>query len=240
MYENNKNVYFSSDWHLGEEKYTEQGYPTHSYLSNLSVSEKINLCKKLVSDLPENSKIYFLGDAIVDPNYLHVFIDMFKKQSNKIFILGDKEYQTLPIKYNLPVEETIRNLVKGGWEVVYDTTININGNKSLLTHKPLDAKKKLVNGNIEADMVICGHIHGIWRTQKMDIPFLNVGIDAWCNQLVSLEWVNYQYDAVDKGYYDGNCFINLDMLGHTMSKSLEKTPIKPDVWEIKGQSRLGL
>jgi calcineurin-like phosphoesterase family protein len=194
-----ESLYVSSDWHLGE---SNNDPSKHSYLSNMSEGEKITLCWDLINSIPSNSTFIFLGDAAVTVNDTNLFLSSFweveHKNVNMVFIKGDKEgpQQDLMIK-------------KYKWTYADNIVVNIDGIKNLLIHKPVDAMYMIDDG-LEVKMVLCGHVHGIWRTQQYKgIPFINCGLDAWCNQLVTGKWIEHQRIAVTKNYYDKNCFINL-------------------------------
>jgi hypothetical protein len=73
-----------------------------------------------------------------------------------------------------------------------------------MAHKPVD-----LMGYAQHMPSLCGHVHGIWRTQCMPNgePIINVGIDAW-GGLVSEKFILHQYDAITKGYYDQNARVD--------------------------------
>lgn len=202
-------VFITSDWHLGEEK----AENNHSFLSDIGVEDKKILCRSLIDNLPSNSKIIFLGDAAISEESLNEFITYFDipKVIDKTFILGDKETEFLPNKKDLPLDKIKNILEDNGWKVFDKLISNVGGKVTLIIHRPTDAIKELTD---DIEMVLCGHVHGIWRTQKIlkdnkEIPIINVGIDAWANQLVNQVYIEHQYNAVKKGYYDKNCFINI-------------------------------
>lgn len=202
-------LFITSDWHIGEEK----AVNTHSYLSNIGDNEKTEMCRKMIENLPNNSNVIFLGDAAVSRESLKTFIDIFDTPNikSKTFILGDKEIEFLPNKKDVSLKEVKDKLEKNGWNVFDKLVTVIDGITTLIIHKPVDALNEIEDNT---DMILCGHVHGIWRTQKVlkegkQIPIINVGIDAWANQITNYDYIQHQYNAVVKGYYDQNCFINI-------------------------------
>jgi calcineurin-like phosphoesterase family protein len=191
---------FSSDWHIGEVAAPNN----HSYLSHATPTERL-LNAFLNPSFDKDDTFYFLGDSSVSKEGLDAFLELTNKTlpKNKYFILGDKETDLLSFKLNIPVVEILRD---NGWIVKDKLEIVIGDIKFKLSHKPTSLINEQYDGGF-----LCGHVHGIWRTQKTNngIPIINVGIDAWANEFVTEDWILHQYNAVTKGYYDNNCFINL-------------------------------
>ena len=188
---------FTADWHVGELPAAN----THSLLrvkpNEVLVEEWINLVN---SKLTEEDELWFIGDLAINLDDL----DFIKRINAKlIVILGDKELENKNFSYNEFLQKKAEITNEKDFIYFLRKEIEINGITFQVMHKPVDCLK--------TDMPsICGHVHGIWRTQKSNTgqPLLNVGIDAW-GQLVTEELIMHQYNAVIKGYYDSNCFINL-------------------------------
>lgn len=186
-------IWFTADWHVGE-----QSAPnTHSFLrprpTEVMVEEWLRDCHAKIA--PEDTLV-FLGDAIIDLHHIEVLRNL-PDCSFKLFIRGDKEERFNHLAFDaecLSVGfDTVHNSY-GGWPIGEHTFY--------LAHKPTDC---LLHADHQP--ALCGHVHGIWRTQRMPNgqPIINVGIDAW-GGLVSGEMIAHQYDCVTKGYYDKNCF----------------------------------
>lgn len=190
-------TYFSADLHNGEQPTPN----THSFLrpgnTNELVLQWIKQCQQTLK--PEDTLV-LVGDLAIQLADLDVYAQL--PACRKILVLGDKEYANK----NFSREECLAKLASMGTfdSIVAYTTVTIGDVEFFVSHKPTDC----FNQPLPA---ICGHIHGIWRTQKMNNsqPIINVGADAWGFQLVSEEYLMHQYTAVSKGYYDNNCFINL-------------------------------
>jgi len=52
---------------------------------------------------------------------------------------------------------------------------------------------------LETDMILCGHVHNLWKhTFIEDIPVINVGVDVWDYQPVSINSILKYYESVKK------------------------------------------
>lgn len=188
--------YFTSDWHHGEEKLPN----THSYLRTVTGQELFKFMIKQVKKLSASDTLVFNGDVAITLEKFAEVSDAFKTcRCKKILIIGDKENAN---KNFIFTELESLGLLNCFDNVELDTSINVNDISYYVVHKPLD-------GLSLNKPVICGHIHGVWKTQKMpnNNPIINVGIDAWVNQLVTESYIQHQYNAISKGYYDKNCQI---------------------------------
>lgn len=190
-------MYFTSDWHIGEE----QNPCTHSYLrpypTSIMVQYWLQQCHERLK--PED-ELVFVGDVGITLADLGVLRSL--PECEKILVLGDKETNSAHFTLS---EYEVRNRELGIFNSVTDTlTLEINGRDYFVAHKPEDCLPYCASENMAA---ICGHVHGIWRTQRLPngLPIINVGIDAW-GGLVSEDFIDHQYDCVTKGYYDVNCF----------------------------------
>lgn len=195
-------VFFTSDWHAGEvpERMKIPFEATHSFLrpkrTDVLVAEWMEECTQKIS--PEDTLI-FLGDLAIQLEDLAIYMQLPK--CRKILIMGDKEYANK----NFSREEFLaKNQELGLFDEVYEEVILILPQEDqkiswYLAHKPEDSLKQELPS-------LCGHVHGVWRTQAMPNgnPIINVGVDAW-GALVELKHLQHQYNAVTKGYYDRNC-----------------------------------
>lgn len=190
--------WFTSDWHAGEVAAPQNHSFCRPRPTNIMIMEWIKECR---AKLTPDDELWFVGDLGLQLSDLPIYKKL--PECHKILVLGDKEYNNVHFsQQEFAREEASLHLFD---EVHRFHHVEIDGIQFFVAHKPEDC----MNVNSPA---LCGHIHGIWRTQKMNNgqPIINVGIDAW-HQLVSEELIMHQYHAVMKAYYDGNCFINLDL-----------------------------
>lgn len=190
--------YFTADWHAGEEKEKVPFFPaTHSYLrpkeTSAMIQDWLDQCHKKIGPSDE---LYFLGDLGLQLHDLDVYSQL--PTCRKTLILGDKEYASK----HFSVEQLHEKLsdMEIFDHISYDGVVNIQGIEFFMSHKPSECLQ-------QDSPALCGHVHGVWRTQEMPSgqPIINVGIDAW-GGIVSEDWIIHQYNAVKK-YYDSEAII---------------------------------
>jgi calcineurin-like phosphoesterase family protein len=178
--------YFTSDWHVGEDQLPN----THSFLrprpTELMVEEWIQHCHAV---LTPDDRLICLGDMILELKDFWV-LEALPMCKAKLLVLGDKELQHNKLAVQEKVQTAGFTMVAESW------SLPIAGRDWFLSHKPSDC----FNQSLPA---LCGHVHGIWRSQRMPNgqPIINVGIDAW-GGLVSEKFIAHQYDAITKHYDD--------------------------------------
>lgn len=184
---------FTADWHANELPAPH----THSFLRGDNTN---NIIKKLIAKINEINpeEVVFVGDVSVDIQGFEIL----KKINPKIrlvLIIGDKESSSRNYSFQDLKASGALDIFA---EVCESKIININGIDFAVAHKPVDVL------DFEGPS-LCGHVHGIWRTQKKPNgqPIINVGMDAWSLEPVSEEWIMHQYGAVTKGYYDKNALV---------------------------------
>lgn len=199
------NIYFTSDWHAGEipQKINFPFETTHSYLhswrTDKLVEDWLEECHKKI--LPEDTLI-FLGDLAITLEDFSFYQKL--PPCRKVLILGDKEYAS----QNFSREDFLaRNHELQIFDEIYEEAILSlpQGNEKIswyLAHKPEACLK-------QNHPSLCGHIHGVWRTQAMPNgnPIINVGVDVW-GHLVEVWHIQHQYNAIMQGYYDINCRVD--------------------------------
>lgn len=192
--------YFTSDWHAGETPGAVPFFPgTHSFLrphsTDVLVEKWLEECNAKIK--PEDT-LYFVGDLAINLKDLIVYRQLPK--CKRVLVMGDKEYKNK----NFSQEEFVATIgeLKIFDEVVTSTTVQIAEQEFFVSHMPVDCLG-------QDKPSLCGHIHGVWRTQAMPNgqPIINVGIDAW-HTIVTEEFIMHQYNAITKGFYDKNCRID--------------------------------
>ena len=187
------NIFLTADIHIGEA----QTPNTHSFLrpkpTPVMVEELVEQCHKLIT--PSDTLIV-VGDVGITLNDLATCMRF--PDCKKILILGDKEYASKHFTLDTFMLENERLGIFD--TVVSQAQMRIANDNYFLSHKPLDC----IQQNMPA---ICGHVHGVWRSQKLPSgqPIINVGLDAWCGGIVSEEFIAHQHDAICNRY-DSNCF----------------------------------
>lgn len=196
-------LWFTSDWHAGETADKVGYFPeTHSFLrlqsTDILVKEWIQECNKKIT--PKDT-LYFVGDMAITLNDLDIYKEL--PACTKVLVLGDKEYANK----NFTKEEFMKRIHELDiFHIICQKTgVVIDEKLYFISHKPSDC---VTHGGSHTP-AICGHVHGVWRTQRMpnQQPIINVGIDAW-HCLVSEEYITHQTNAILKNYYDDSCIVD--------------------------------
>ncbi|MDR2540726.1 MAG: hypothetical protein LBD11_02860 [Candidatus Peribacteria bacterium] len=193
--------FFTSDWHTGEVPENVPYFPaTHSYLrpqrTDVLISQWIQTCHEKVDS---SDTLYFLGDMAIQLTDLEVYKDL--PACHKVLVMGDKEYASKHFREEQFLEEIKKLDIFN--EIIKNGEVRVGEVDWFMSHKPTDCL-------LQEKPALCGHVHGIWRTQAMKNgqPIINVGVDAWFG-LVSEDFVIHQYNAITKGYYDRDARIDL-------------------------------
>lgn len=192
--------FFSADLHVGE--IPAPGNP--SYYRGFSPEElQRHFLAQCHAQIGINDELYLLGDLITDAKYLQFYDQL---PDCRLFIIcGNKEqhienfadeaFKRLPNHRN-------RLEVFTGFQFV-----GIGGRTWHIAHRPKD-----VIGFSVPMPALCAHAHGFWRTRQLSNgePLINVGIDAWCGNIVSEKIIQLQYEGVTSGKF--NHILNLENL----------------------------
>lgn len=190
--------YFTSDWHLGENRIGINGKPNLFYRPFTSIEEQNRtiIDNFLTSGFKDGDELWHLGDVVYEwseevEDYLSLVRDEFPNSKFNL-VIGNYD------------EDKMDNLVNYFDESYHDAAILIEVEESAhsvyLNHYPKICVKEM-QYNIY-DFYITGHIHGLWKFQK---KMVNVGVDAWHFKPVSEEEVEFCMIACEK-YYDNNVF----------------------------------
>lgn len=71
-----------------------------------------------------------------------------------------------------------------------------------MQHQPRIRQEEV---SIDTDLVLCGHVHELWRTKEIDypqkkstLPMINVGVDQWDYMPVSIDEIVKLYHKIKK------------------------------------------
>lgn len=191
--------WFTSDWHLGEEP----ARNTHSFLrpKNFNIGLPDNL---IWPDYNEITEFYFLGDMAVDLPNLELGCRWIRdKLPNTClhFVYGDKETNNKNFRAEQAKEIIDKYFDHHGYVDYLTTMLEDNMVTINLVHKPEDISNNAFHN-------VVGHIHGTKRIERLPNTrlFINVGIDAWCFQIVPEDWITHQIIAGTR-FYDENIFL---------------------------------
>jgi calcineurin-like phosphoesterase family protein len=184
-------IYYTSDWHLGEERIGINGKPNLFYRPfNSIVQQNDTIMNNLYAVFKDGDTLWHLGD-VVNGNLENAesrLKEMKNKYPNSAFnlIVGNYDEDKLEMlsKYFNIHEEYVFTK--------YNVFVYLN-------HYPAKCIVKNRGG-----LSITGHIHGLWKVQE---NLINVGVDAWHFRPVSEVEIEFCYNAM-KNFYDDNVFTN--------------------------------
>jgi len=180
--------YFTSDWHLNEDRIGINGKPNLFYRPFNQIDEQNSaIITELVdSKFEDGDELIHLGDVVYKTDKestvaLKYIRDKYPK-SKFTLILGnydEDKFEYLSIFFD---------------EILKDKVIKIQNREYYLNHYP---------GNcLDVEFAITGHIHGLWKVQK---NMINVGVDAWHFRPVSEDEIDFCRTACEK-HYDKHVF----------------------------------
>ena len=186
--------WFTSDWHLGDDR--------------IGINGKLNLFFRPFESVGEqNERIVFN------------FIESGFEDGDELWHLGDVLYNTEPIQYLDWIRDSFPNskfnLIIGNYDedklgilekyfdnIYQDAAIYVDESFVYLNHYPRNCIKTMEEMKETYDFCITGHIHGLWKVQK---GMVNVGVDAWHFKPVPETTIDFIMNACKK-YYDENVF----------------------------------
>lgn len=189
-----RKIYFTADWHLGDERIGVNGKPNLFYRPFRSVDDQhLAIIKGIQeSGFQDGDTLYHLGDVMVvdDMRCDNVLLYIQKLFPNSDFTL---------IRGNYDTDDRVNRMKWFFNDIREDITLDcFSSGFAYLNHYPI----KCLEGMQDARIGITGHIHGLWKVQK---HLINVGVDAWHFQPVSEDTIQFCWDAMDK-HYDTNVF----------------------------------
>lgn len=182
-------IYFTSDWHIDDHrldllirKYDSVDEMNVAILRGLGDEFKLN----------PPTRVYMLGDVMYPIASTCWIMELFRvlyPECEFVLIVGNHDENKLDVLRPY-FDEVHQSLI-----------IDIDGLTVYLNHYPLSCKDVLQR-DPTIDFAITGHIHGHWRCQP---KMINVGIDAWALRPVSIDMIQFYWNAM-VNHYDGNVF----------------------------------
>lgn len=191
-------IYYTSDWHLGENRIGIDGKENLFYRPFSSVEENNRtIMQNLFSCFRDGDVLWHLGDVIVgdienSESYLKQMKDMFPHSEFNL-VLGNYDIDKIELlsKYFKNIHNDF-NL------------ISFNNNLTIyLNHYPTKCKEKLKTMDKQYQFCITGHIHSLWKVQR---NMINVGVDAWHFKPVSHPEILFCWNAMNN-FYDDDVFV---------------------------------
>ena len=178
-------TYFTSDWHLGEDRIGINGKPNLFYRPFDSIrTQNDTIVRNFRNVFNDGDVLWHLGDVLYDKEDIYRLEDLKHFYPNSKFHLIIGNYDEGKMAYLDRVFDSIQ----------HEAEIEVKGKKYYLNHYPSKC--------VSAEFAITGHIHGLWKVQK---NMINVGVDAWHFKPVSEDELDFCRTACEK-YYDVNVF----------------------------------
>ena len=179
--------YFTSDWHIGDDRLGINRKPNLFYRPFKSVEEQDYTIMENMSIVKDDDELYVIGDVVYDIDFIHMLSEL--SACKKILIMGNYD------------EDKIEHLKFYFDEIRHNKTIKLGGYTVELNHYPKNCVEVLSRTEC-ADFAITGHIHGLWKVQR---NMINVSVDAWHFKPVSEDEILFCYNAM-LNHYDDNVF----------------------------------
>jgi len=187
-------VYFTSDWHLGEDRIGINGKPNLFYRPFQSIAQQdFEILKQFKqSGFKDGDTLYHLGDVIysLSNSSRSVLKDIRNSYPNSELILIKGNYDTID---KMPILNSFFDKVLDDEMLDY-----FNFGLCYLNHYPTKALDLMK----DAKLGITGHIHSLWKVQR---DLINVGVDAWHFKPVSEKDIEFCFNAMQK-FYDNDVF----------------------------------
>lgn len=189
-------IYYTSDWHLGDDRLGTQGKPNLFYRPFTSVEESNRtIMDSLYKEFKDGDILWHLGDVIVgdikaSEAHLEQMRSMYPNSQFNL-ILG-----------NYDTDKT--NLLSRYFDSIHEdyNLVSFSDNLMIyLNHYPSKCKVKLEE-DPDYTFAITGHIHSLWKVQRR---MINVGVDAWHFKPVSHSQIMFCWNAM-QNHYDENVF----------------------------------
>lgn len=210
--------WFTSDWHLGENRIGIDGSPNLFYRPFRSVyRQNLGIYANFVqSGFKDGDELWHLGDVVYDWNFHSTMFEL-----NADLFLRELRKEFPNSKFNLVIgnydEDKLDRLGEFFDSILLDWswTDLLDLGPVYMNHYPSKCKKELESptnlprrisentfSSEKYSFAITGHIHGLWKVQR---NMINVGVDAWHFRPVSEDEICFCWNAV-QNFYDENVF----------------------------------
>lgn len=191
-------IYYTSDWHLGDDRLGINDKPNVFYRPFSSVEENNRvIMKNLYNVFKDGDILWHLGDVIVDDlegseaNLMQMRSMYPNSQFNLVLGNYDTDKTDLLGKYFHNIHEDFNLLSFSDNLLIY------------LNHYPSKCKEKICNESGEYTFAITGHIHSLWKVKR---NIINVGVDAWHFKPVSHNEIMFCWNAM-QNHYDNDVYL---------------------------------
>ena len=175
-------IFFTSDNHFGETRIGRGFNPFFRPFNSVRQQNEF-MITRINACVSRHDELYHLGDVAFNIEGLSCLSEI--RCKNLTLIKGNYDVDD---PHKMPILE------RHFKEIAESMFLDAGGLQLHLNHYPINAVKDRFN--------LVGHIHGLWKVQP---NMLNVGVDAWHFDPVSIEKVAFTKDAIEN-HYDKNVF----------------------------------
>lgn len=193
-------IYFTADWHLGDERLSLMGrdkiYGPYGLCKNAVEFAEMLLRNTRDCISSKSDYLFFNGDICYKPEFLHFLEGL--PNCKRCLIRGNHDRQF----DDSVLSQYFDKIIPEGEGI----ELLVSDIRCWITHYPTKSHQYLFN--------LIGHIHSAWKVQ---LNMLNVGVDVHQFHPIDEERVRFYFDAIKKFYDDdvwvGNLETNSKYIG---------------------------
>lgn len=201
-----KKTWFTSDWHLGEDRIGIEGKPNLFYRP-FAIRSLTNAPELIIYEQNELIWAAFNREFEDGDTLWHLGDVLYSERGKSLDFLESIRNKYPHSKFNLIIgnyDENKLDMLGKYFDNIYDDAFLTMGDTNCyLNHYPSKCVH-FMNSSVNNvyDLSITGHIHGLWKVQR---NMINVGVDAWHFRPVSEDEIKFCWSAM-KNHYDANVF----------------------------------
>ena len=179
--------FYTSDWHIGDDRIGINGKPNLFYRPFDSLEEQHEaIFAGLKKCMKNGDTLYHLGDVMVDDSFEPFLAKIRDYFSKSTFYLIAGNY-----------DEDKTELLSRYFEIFSEHEgVTEQEVRFYMNHYPVKCLEFL-SSNPHIPFALTGHIHGLWKVQPQ---LINVGVDAWHFRPVSEDQICFCWNAIHKVY----------------------------------------
>lgn len=192
-------TWFTSDWHLGEDRIGINGKPNLFYRPFSAIPEQNRTITRefIGSGFEDGDELWHLGDVLQLPSSVALTdFGRIKDAFDELQLVRD----TFPkSKFNLIIgnyDEDKMDILENYFDTLQKSwLVDIKDREYYLNHYPVNCENK--------EWSLTAHVHSLWKVRR---NMINVGVDAWHFRPIDEDTIDFCRTACEK-HYDQNVFI---------------------------------
>lgn len=167
-------VFFTSDQHYEHKNMIRYCNRPFKHVNEM----KRTLIRNHNSVVTEEDETYHMGDfSMLGPDRHKFFEEVLEKTNGTHHLIVGNHDKCKPLSY-----------VNFGFESVHTSLhLELKSYKFILGHDP--AMYEIIKSKYKNNIMLCGHIHTLFKTLLPEEKIINVGVDIWNFTPVSLEQI---------------------------------------------------